>query len=424
MKRSILYLLVLIAGTVIGSTTQVFQPQFKIALTAVGLSAPFAPAKANVNGHDSPKSDHDGHGHKDGDKHEAPEGHIRLTTQQLSAAKITVKSVKAGTIVHGVTVPATVRPDPERVTWVAANVVGTVSMLRKRLGDPVKRGDLIAAIESREVADAKSQYLATKAKYELQKVLHERDRTLFKKKIVPEQRYLLTRMKTTEARLSYELAQQKLLALKFSNDEIKSIDTNGRLNLSRKVIRAPSNGVITERRVTNGEPVGGEGQKKVLYVISDLSSVWVEMSVPAGELNEIRQGMSVLARSGNNSLKGTVVFVNPKLDQATRSAHVIAKFPNDKFLLRSGAFLTAKIIINETKADLVIPKAAIQNIGGENIVFVRNSLGFEKREVVVGAKDGRNIEIVFGLEPGEKIAVTNTFTLKADLGKTEAGHAH
>lgn len=422
MKHGIIYVLVLVAGTVIGSTTQIFHSTFKSTLAALGLSAPVAPAQANVNGHDSPKSDD--HGHKGEDKHDGPEGHIKLTAKQLTAAKIDVKAVGPGTITHGVTVPATVRPDPERVTWVAANVVGTITKLQKRLGDPVKQGDLLAVIESREVADAKSQYLAARAKYGLQKVLYEREDTLFKKKIIAEQRYLLTRMTTTEARLLYDLARQKLLALKFRNEEINNIGKDNGLTLSRKHIRAPSEGVITERRVANGEPVGGEGQKKVLYVISDLSSVWVELSVPASELNEIRQGLSVLAYSGTTRLKGAVVFVNPNLDQATRSAHVIAKFPNHKFLLRSGAFLTAQIIIKETKVDVVIPQTAVQKIEGENVVFVRNPLGFEKREVVIGAKDSKNIEIVFGLEVGEKIAVTNSFTLKADLGKTEAGHAH
>ena len=86
--------------------------------------------------------------------------------------------------------------------------------------------------------------------------------------------------------------------------------------------------------------------------------------------------------------------------------------------------MTAGILVEEQKASLVVPKSALQTVGKEAVVFVRTPEGFEKREVALGRSDGQSTEIVFGLDAGEEIAIANTFTLKAELGKSEASHAH
>jgi cobalt-zinc-cadmium efflux system membrane fusion protein len=81
-------------------------------------------------------------------------------------------------------------------------------------------------------------------------------------------------------------------------------------------------------------------------------------------------------------------------------------------------------VVEEQRAPLVVPKSALQTIGKEDVVFVRTPDGFEKREVTLGRSDGQSTEILFGLFPGEDIAIANTFNLKAELGKSEASHAH
>ena len=74
--------------------------------------------------------------------------------------------------------------------------------------------------------------------------------------------------------------------------------------------------------------------------------------------------------------------------------------------------------------DVLVPRAAVQEIGGESVVFVRTPDGFAKREVVLGRGDREGVEVVFGLDEGERYAAANTFVLKAELGKSEAEHAH
>ena len=109
--------------------------------------------------------------------------------------------------------------------------------------------------------------------------------------------------------------------------------------------------------------------------------------------------------------------MSPLLDKDTRTARVVAAIDNADGRWRPGSFVTAAIAIEEHTAPVVAPFGAVQNVVGRKAVFVRTREGFEKRDVVLGQRDGQSVEIVSGLAAGEIIAVSNTFSLKAELSK-------
>lgn len=109
-------------------------------------------------------------------------GLIRLSAEQIEAAKIEARKVGPGMLKRQITVPAAVTPDPDRVARVAAKVSGVVAELRKRLGDQVANNETIAIIDSREVADAKNGYLAARANYEIQSQLFQRENGLLRRR--------------------------------------------------------------------------------------------------------------------------------------------------------------------------------------------------------------------------------------------------
>ncbi len=191
-------------------------------------------------------------------------------------------------------------------------------------------------------------------------------------------------------------------------------------------MHAPITGRVVERRVNLGAPVGGEGQEKEIYVIADLSSVWVELAVSTADLAQVREGQQVLISAGAEGLKAEarITFISPILNQDTRSARVIATMDNKGMLWRPGSFATAQVVVEETSVNLRLPRTALQTLKGEQVVFVRTEQGFEKRDVVLGKQDDTAVEVVFGLDPGEEVAIANSFVLKAELGKAEAEHAH
>lgn len=372
----------------------------------------------------------DGHGHGagGGEKKEGTEGKegvLKLDADQIAAAKIETGKVSDGTLARRLTVPGTIVPAADRIGRVAAKVVGVVAELNKQLGDSVAKGEVVAVLDSREVADAKSEYLAASVNFDLQKTLFEREQTLFQKQVTAEQQFLRARTTFSEVQLRLDLARQKLMALGVPEKEIAGL-TRQSTALQRYELRAPIGGRIVERLVNLGTPVGGEGQAKELYGIADLSQVWVELAVSPRDLPSVKEGQAVQITIGgtNERAEGKIVFKSPILNPETRSARVVAQITNTNGVWQPGAFVTAGIVVEEQKAPLVVPKSALQTVGKETVVFVRTPEGFEKREVALGRSDGQSTEIVFGLDPGEEIAVTNAFTLKAELGKSEASHAH
>ena len=192
--------------------------------------------------------------------------------------------------------------------------------------------------------------------------------------------------------------------------------------LRRQDVRAPITGRITARPVVLGAVVAAEAE---VYTVADLSVVWVEMAVPPADLIFVKEGMTVRVRGeGEARAEGRIVFLSPVLDPETRSARAVVEVPNLEDAFRPGGFATADVATAEQRADVLIPRGAVQQIGGESVVFVRTAGGFEKREVVLGRGDQEGVEVVFGLDPGERYAAGNSLILRAELGKAEAEHSH
>jgi membrane fusion protein, heavy metal efflux system len=281
-------------------------------------------------------------------------------------------------------------------------------------------------IESREVADAKSEYLATRLTDELQQTLFARATSLWQGKVMTENDYLRARTTAQDARVKFDAARQKLFTLGLSEEQIAALPSQPPASLRRQEVRSPIAGRVAERRVDLGSLVGREGQESELYVVADLSELWVDLAVAPGDLAAIREGQDITLAIGTSGerVRARIIFVSPLLDRETRAARVVASLANPDHVFRPGSFVTAEIPLSHDGAEVAIPKAALQTVKGDRVVFVRNPHGFEARKVTSGREDDRTVEIVSGLASGEEIAVSNTFVLKAELGKTEAEHQH
>ncbi len=141
---------------------------------------------------------HGGHGHEEGEGH-ADEGVIKMRPEQVTGQDIKVAPVEGGTLARHLLVPGTITPDTDRIARVPAKVVGTVAEMRKRLGDAVRKGEVVAVLDSREVADAKSEYLTAVVRADLEKTNFDRQQALWDKRVSAESAYLNAKAVYTEA---------------------------------------------------------------------------------------------------------------------------------------------------------------------------------------------------------------------------------
>jgi cobalt-zinc-cadmium efflux system membrane fusion protein len=349
---------------------------------------------------------------------------IKLSERQVDAGKFTIDETRSGVLSKRIAVPGSIVPSGDHIARVAVRLLGTVAELRKRLGDVVQAGEVVAVIESREVADAKSEYLAARLVFDLQQTLFNRSTRLFEGKVLSENDFLRARTTFEDARVKHEIARQKLFALSLTAEQIEALPQQPVEALRRQELRAPISGRVAERRVELGSLVGREGQESELFVIVDLTVVWAELAVSPLDLATIHEGqkITITAGTGDESSPAAIMFVSPLLDKDTRFARVVASVDNAARKWRPGSFITAEIPMDAAPAAVVVPKTALQSVKGDTVIFVRTADGFEARKVDVGRQDVRLVEVTNGLTVGERIATSNTFILKAELGKAEVEH--
>ena len=379
--------------------------------------------------HDESKEEKHGHGHEDEHGHgggeaegEHAEGIIALSAEQITAAGIKVAAVGPGKLAREVSVPGKIVAAADRMAQIVPKVGGTVTEAKKNLGDTVEKGEVLALIESREMAESVADYLAAKRAEELARTTFNREKGLWDKKITAEQDYLTAKNAHQEAKIRLDLTRQKLQALGHDEEMIKTYESAGSADRLRfHELRSPLPGRIIARELTLGEYVDATHSA---YAVADLSVVWVETAIAPGDLPFVKEGQIANVTGSGGKTEGKLIFVSPAIDPETRAAKAIIELENADGKWRPGEFANAAIATSAQDTDLIVPKEAIQTIEGKPVAFVRNDKGFEKRDVVTGREDSRHIEIVSGVAFGEPVAVSSTFTLKAELGKSEAEHEH
>jgi membrane fusion protein, heavy metal efflux system len=349
-------------------------------------------------------------------------GVVKLSGEEIKSAGIGIVAAQPGMIARRTIVPGTIIPHADHIAHVSVKVSGTLAELRKKVGDPVAANEVLAILESREFADAKSEYLAARLANDLQQDLFEREKALWEKKVATEQDYIRSRNQAANAKMRNDITRQKLFALGLTEREIANLPNEPEASMHRQEVRSPIAGRIVERKVEPGMFIGRDDLETEVFVVADTDPVWVDLAISPIDLPLIREGqtVSISTRGMAEETDGKIIFIAPILDRDSRSAHAVAEIANRGGIWRFGSFVTAAILIGEQKAALVVPGTAIQTMGVATIVFVRTTEGFQKRQVALGNGDEQSTEVISGLLPGETIAVSNTFVLKAELLKALA----
>ena len=362
------------------------------------------------------------HGHIDEHGH-SEENIIPLSLDQIKDLGIQTKFAGPGQLSVTISTRGKIILHPDRLAHILPKISGVAKEARKNIGNLVKEGEILAILESREMADIKASYLAAKEKESLALSLLDREKRLREKKVSAEQDYLNAKSAYQEAKINVQLSEQKLHAFGIEDDEIKGLSNEHNPNLRIYDIRSPVDGIVIARHITKGEFIENT---TTIYEIADLSTVWIEIGIYPKDLVRVKEGQMVdISRPIDGKIsQAKIVYLSPIIQDETITAKAVAEMENSSGNWRPGSFVKVNIATENAFAPIVVSKEAIQEIEGKEFLFVKVPEGFEKRQVQIGVGDNENFEILSGLSPGEEYASSKTFLLKADLSKKEAEHEH
>ncbi|MCZ4341419.1 efflux RND transporter periplasmic adaptor subunit [Sphingomonadaceae bacterium G21617-S1] len=348
-------------------------------------------------------------GEAGGEAGHGQEGAITLSAEQIASAGVQVARPLiggAGTI----ELPAIIEGDPQGTQVVSAAIAGRVVALNYNLGQSIGRGQTLAVIESREAAQLKGEVEASRARLALANSNLAREQRLFSQRVSPEQDLIAARTAATEARIALTQAQSQVAAA-----------GGGGGGLNRLGIVAPISGQVISRPVVLGQTVAADAE---LFRIANLSKVSLALNLKAEDASRIQPGNSVKVTAAGREATARVTFVSPALDPQTRLVPMIATLDNGGHKWRVGEPVTAAIQLTGSGGaqSVRVPTTAIQTVEGKSVVFVRTPKGFQATPVTLGDRSSDTVIIRSGLTGREQIATTGSFTLKAELGKSEAAH--
>ena len=338
---------------------------------------------------------------------------LAMTAEAVANAKIGVEAAGATELRTEVVLPGEIRLNEDRTAHVVPRVAGVAEKVVVELGQPVTRGQLLAVLSSPALSDQRSELQAAQQRLALAQETHAREKRLWEQGIAAEQDYQQARTSLQEARIAANNARQKLTA-------IGAAPTGSALN--RFELRAPFDGVVVAKHLSQGEAVQAE---TAVFTVADLRTVWADFSVTAKDLEAVttNAAATVHATATGTAVQGKVSYVGALLGEQTRTAPARVTLDNPRLAWRPGMFVNVSVESGRVQVPVAVRADAVQTVDDKPSVFVPVPAGFEVRPVKTGRTDGTWTEILEGLPVGTRYAATNSYVLKAEAGKS-ADHGH
>lgn len=383
-----------------------------VLLAAIVLVRDRAPSGGDEHGHQEEHAHADEHGDERGaESHD--DGVIRFTDQQVGVAGITIATAGPVHLDTFIRMPGQIALNEDRTAHVTPRAAGAVSEVSAALGEKVSKDQVLASVASAEVALQRGALATAERRLAYARKLHASENMLWEEKISARQDLLRAEQELNEAQIAVQSARQQLQAL--------GARDAGSSNVLK--IRAPFDGVIVEKHITMGEVVGADTR---VFTLTDLSTVWADVVVPARDLDIVRVGTDAIIRSiaSNTTAPGKVSYVSSLVGEESRSAKARVVLDNPGAAWRPGLAVNIDIVTGSSDVPVAVAREAIQTADGRQVVYKRVKDGFVAQPVATGRSDGRVVEITAGLRAGEAYAGAGSFAVKAEQGKGEGSHEH
>ncbi len=392
-----------------------------------------APEGTSVTHEQGLESDTHGEQTRQGDTNQNEGGNhsaIVLAPEAFQNQTFQAVVVERGIVREDIQATANIQPNAYTLTHVSPRIEGKAIKVFAELGDFVKSGETLALLDSIELGSKKSAFRQARTTLLVNKANYEREKRLFEQQISSEKDYLDAKGAYQKSMAAYQAAFEALELVGLSHQDIDAIIENkgGHHPLSSFSLTASQKGTIIERHVTPGELITPRDKP---FTIADLSTVWILLDIFEKDLSGVRVGAGVriaVDAYPEETFRGTVVYLSNLLDPETRTVEARVEVPNPTGRLRPGMFARSSIAHSgsQGKTVLRVPQDAVQHIEEQPVAFVEQQPGtYEKRAVTLGSNDDSYVEIVSGLQEGERVVTKGSFYLKSILqGEMLGGHGH
>ncbi len=340
-----------------------------------------------------------------------PPGVVLLDERQLVNVK--VDAVTERDLPRTLTVAGKVQFDEDRLARILAPLPGQIVDLHVKVGDAVRKGQPVCAINSRDVAAAISEHAESHKDLELAQKTLAMTADLFEHQAAS--KIALQQAQNDHAKASARVARadQELRILGLA-DESAIANFNGRLRLP-----SPLNGVVIERRVTDGQFVQTDGNP--LVVVADLSAVWVVGDLFERDLRLVtigRQAAITAAAYPGEQFSGRVNYVSDTIDPATRTAKVRVSVANPGSRLKPEMFATVTLGLADTERVVTVPARAVFSEDGRTFVYAAvGNARFARRPVQLGPEEGDDRRVLGGLAVGDRIVTDGALLIRQEEEK-------
>ncbi|MXS82792.1 efflux RND transporter periplasmic adaptor subunit [Nitrosomonas oligotropha] len=346
------------------------------------------------------------------------EARLEMTDEMLKTIGVEIQTAGPAMIKSTLKLPGEIVFNPDRIVQVVPRLPGVVAEVNFEPGQMVKKGDVLAVIESQMLADFHSQFMAAQKRLSLARTVYQREKQLWEEKISAKQDYLAAELVLNEAQIAADLAAEKLKAL-----GVRPESGLPAKELTRYEVRAPISGLIITRTVALGAALK---EDITIFTVADMSTVWTAVTVYPKDLSIVRVGQKALVKATAFDVEGegAVTYITTLIGGQTRTATARVILDNKDGRWHPGMFVNIELVSDEIEVPVAVSAQAIQTFRDWTVVFGRYGGYLEARPLELGRSDGKMVEVLKGFAAGERYASGNSFAIKADIDKAGASHDH
>ena len=350
---------------------------------------------------------------------ETPPNYVRLTEEEMATSNLAVAPAIRGEFRRFRNFQGIVGANEHALAEVTTVVRGRVMAVHADLGQEVKTGQLLAVLSSSDLGTAQSTYLKTNANLHVAQHAATRATRLLAGNGIGIGENQRRQGEMIRLRAENREARDHLRLLGMSREEVNRLNREHTLH-SYVSIEAPFNGRVIARNLTRGEVVETTAK---LFVVADLSEVWVTANIPESDIPFIGHNpakpqfveVRVLAYP-NQVFQGSITYVGDILDQVTRTMRLRIELPNPHRLLKPQMYAAIRVYSEPEPDVLMVVERAVQRVGNRTFIFVQRQAGlFEARDVKLGDSNGQRIKALEGLQEGEQVVEDGAFVLRSEL---------